>query len=300
MQPTLRQLLVFKTIVEQRSFGKSAKILNTSQPALSRAIKDLEAVLSRPLLIRTTRSVKPTEAGKEFYARAVRILDDLSEAVTVTRDVADGRKGRLVVSYMDFAIVGKLPEILKRIRNAQPKVQLDVRLLVTQVQIELLKQDKLDVGLVSGITEKTILSGFSRKLVDCESLVAVLPSDHHLANRKSLKMRELANEPFVTGGSHWYYYTDKLIDICRQHGFSPEITQTADMRDGIIGFVLAGIGITVYPQCITNAPRPGLSFVPINDVPKVINTFALWKTDNTNPTLPIFIEQLPQASTYSQ
>ena len=50
-------------------------------------------------------------------------------------------------------------------------------------------------------------------------------------------MRELANEPFVTGGAHWHYYTDKLIDICRKHGFSPEITQTAYMRDGIIGFV---------------------------------------------------------------
>ncbi|MHA6346361.1 LysR family transcriptional regulator [Roseivivax sp. CAU 1761] len=287
--PTFHQLIAFRTVFEQRNITKSAEVLNSSQPALSRSIKELEDAIGRPLFTRTTRSVSPTAAGEELYIWAVRLLEDRDRSIIATRDVADGRTGKISIGYIDFAIVGRLPEFMRRFSEAHPHVHLDLQGLVTQEQLRLLKIGDIDIGFVSG---KPQHPGTVQRELYSEGLVAVLPSHHRLASRPSLVLSELENEAFVTGGHQWRYYTDLVMALCRERGFHPPVSQIAPNRDGILSLILAGVGITVYPECIRNSPRHGLSFVPIEDVGRPVVISVVWTEENKNPAMRRLLSQI--------
>lgn len=289
VKPSVRQLQIFVEVIKFGSFRKAAESLNTSQPALSRGIKELEALLGTLLVSRTTRSVLPTEAGREFFSRAIDILKELDDLVDATKAVAAGKIGRLRLTYMDFAIIGGLPYIIRRFRERHPNIVLDVQYSVSQEQLFLLDRGLSDIGFVSGEPDR---AGYSTRLVAKESLLAVVPEGHSLAERGRIDLRELSQEKFVTGDHRWAMYTEKLATICNRHGFKPRVVQTGFTRDEILSFVLAGIGITVYPECILNVPRPGLRYIPIDDVGNCIATSAIWKHDNFNPALLLFLDQL--------
>lgn len=289
MRPSLRQLQIFCTIVDESSFRRSAEVLNTSQPGLSRAIKDLESTIGAELLTRTTRFVKPTAAGRELYRRAVLILGDFLDTIKATQDVAAGQIGNLTITYIDFALIGPLPAILSSFREARPKVQLSVRYMPTIDQIPLLTQRKTDIGFVIGSPS---IEGFTTQPIVSEPIVAILPVGHALAARDRIKLSELSDETFVLGDSRWNKFNDKFIECCHACGFSPRVSQTAYRRDEIIGFVLAGNGISVYPECIKNTPRPGVVYVDLDEVPSTIITSVVWKTESDNPLVKTFIEHL--------
>ncbi len=297
MRPTIRQLVVFRTVAEQTSFRKSAELLHTSQPALSNTVKDLEAILGTSLFNRTTRIVKLTEAGNELYARTVHLLDDVDMAIRATQDVASGRGGTINITYVDFAILGVLPEVLNNYRAINPHIQVSVSFARTMEQLEMLHEKKVDVGFILDVE---IPPQFQKRLVSVEGLVAVIPRSHRLANRESIELIELADESFITGDIRWQHYTDPIINLCIQRGFVPKVSQRAYLRDELLMLVLSGLGVLIYPECIVNAPRYGLSVVPISDVPKLSRTAAVWRRDNTNPVLSAFIDQVPEINDDSQ
>ncbi|MHA7851927.1 LysR family transcriptional regulator [Roseovarius sp.] len=289
LRPSIRHLIVLKTVVELRNVTKSAAMLNSSQPSISRTIKELEEIIGRQLFDRTTRSIMPTSAGRELYNRSVEILSDIDASIASTRDVSDGRSGLLKIGYMDFAIVGRLPQILRKFSTQNPRVRLDTQWHMTQNQVHLLSTGELDVGFISGFPN---LTGLEKREISRERLFAVFPDDHRLARQTSVSLESLSGESFVTGGDNWHHYTDLLIELCVQHGFVPRVSQTALTRDGILGFVLAGAGITIYPECILNAPRRGLNYVPVDGVGRPVVISLVWNESCANPVLASFLKQI--------
>ncbi len=293
LRPTIRHLVVLKTVVEERNVTKSATLLNSSQPALSRTIKELEEIVGRQLFDRTTRSINPTSAGRELYARAVQILGDLDSAVASARDVADGRSGELKIGYMDFAIVGQLSGILRRFSENNPRVRVDAQWHMSQNQVDLLTKGQIDVGFISGSPN---LADLEKREISRERLIAVFPENHPLAQKATLGLSDLNGENFVIGDENWFHYTDLLMELCVQQGFVPRVSQTSRTRDGILGFVLAGAGITIYPECILNAPRQGLRFVPIKDVGRPVIISVIWRRNSQNPVLSSFLREISPPS----
>lgn len=291
MRLTFRQLLVFKTVAEQKSFRKGAKILHTSQPALSNAVKALEDVLGVSVFERTTRSLGLTAAGRELYGRIGPIFKQLDEAVVSTQDVAAGRGGTISIAYIDFAILGPLPDILERHREVNPRVQINIRFGSTKQQIDALRSGTIDVGFIMDI-DTALPPGIRRCEIGLEGLVAVMPPTHRLAQRNSIELAELADEYFVTGDAGWERYNDLIYDLCVKRDFVPRVRQKAFLRDEMLSFVLAGHGVLIYPECIKNAGRFGLTMVPIHDVPRLIKTVAIWKGNSANPVLPSFLQLL--------
>ncbi|MEI4261553.1 LysR family transcriptional regulator [Roseovarius sp. D0-M9] len=289
VRPTIRHLIVLKTVVEERNVTKSAALLNSSQPSLSRTIKELEAIVGCQLFDRTTRSINPTNAGRELYARGIQVLNDLDAAVTLARDVADGRSGELKIGYMDFAIVGQLPGILRRFSKKNPRVRVDAQWHMSQDQIDLLMKGRMDVGFISG---SPTVGALEKREISRERLIAVFPETHPLAKQKSVSLSDLNGENLVLGDENWYHYTDLLIELCVQQGFVPRVSQTARTRDGILGFVLAGAGVTIYPECILNAPRQGLHFVPIEGIGRPVIISVVWRKNSQNPVLTSFLREV--------
>ena len=290
MNLTFRQLEVFKTIAEVGSYRKSAKILNTSQPALTKTIQSLEHALGVEVLRRNTRSVSLTSAGLELMGRIDGIFEQLDETVNTVRDVSSGRGGSINLTYVDFAILGPMPSTLERYRKYNPRIKINVQFASTADQITLVKEGKADLGFVMDIDLK-LPNTFCRKHIVQEGLVAVMPPKHPLADREQVDLAELERESFIMGDT-WSRYNELIRDLCVERNFMPQVTHKAFLRDEMLAFVMAGMGILVYPTCIRNAGLPGLRVVPIADVPPVVRTTAIWRADAKNPVLPSFLREI--------
>ena len=119
----LRQARAFLFVAEDLHFGRAAGRLFMTQPALSRSIRALEDAVGVPLFERSTRRVRLTSAGEAFAAECRLALGHLELAETAARNAAEGREGRLRVGYMDFAINGRLPQIIRAFRAQYPQVR---------------------------------------------------------------------------------------------------------------------------------------------------------------------------------
>src|SRR3954471_329369 len=112
----LRQVRAFLSVANELHFGRAAGTLFMTQPALSRTIRSLEEAVGVPLFERSTRRVRLTPAGEAFAAECRLALGHLELAASSAVNASEGREGRLRVGYMDFAINGRLPQILKSFR----------------------------------------------------------------------------------------------------------------------------------------------------------------------------------------
>src|SRR5215813_9407130 len=124
---TLRQLQTIVALAEYGSFIATAALMKTSQPAITRTVKHLEDVLGVKLFERSTRSVQITAAGKEFVAVAVRMLNDLKITVGSMRELANQRRGQIIISSIMSVANGKLPRLVAAYRLKYPGIELYVR-----------------------------------------------------------------------------------------------------------------------------------------------------------------------------
>jgi len=122
-----RQLRAVLAVAEYRSFIAAAAFLKTSQPALTRTIKQIEGALGASLFSRSTRQVSITEAGKEFAALAERLLNDLKIGVENVRELTEQRRGQITVaSIMSLAHVA-LPRIIAEYNRHFPGIEIHLR-----------------------------------------------------------------------------------------------------------------------------------------------------------------------------
>jgi DNA-binding transcriptional LysR family regulator len=274
----VRQVRAFLVVAGELHFGRAAERLFTSQPALSRTIHALEEAVGVALFERSTRRVRLTSAGEAFAAECSLALGHLERASTAAIEAADGRGGRLRVGYMDFAINGSLPSLLRGFRMEFPKAVVDLEYNPSSKQRVALLEGRIDMGFVIGEFESPKVLNM---LVDQNDYVALLPDTHPLASRHTLRLVDLAEEPFVMGTEEAFgTFRRLLFPVCHTAGFFPNIVQLASNSSGIFGMVAAGVGVSVYAGCARNAGRAGVVVRPLADVSDVIPTFAVWVADN--------------------
>jgi len=137
-------------VAEELHFRRAAERLHLAQPALSRTVHQLEEHIGAPLLLRSTRNVTLTDAGRAFLPEARNTTLAAARAVARARAAAAGHIAQLAVTYMDFAINGVLPGILARFRQVEPDIQVTLRHLWTEGQRAALLAQDVDVGFLIG------------------------------------------------------------------------------------------------------------------------------------------------------
>ena len=286
----VRQIRVFLVVAEELHFGRAAERLFTSQPALSRTIHTLEMAVGVLLFERSTRRVRLTSAGEAFAAECNLAFGHLARASTAALDASNGNGGHLRISYMDFAINGRLPSLLQSFRVKHPNAVLDLEYNPSAKQRVGLLERRSDIGFVIGEFESQKVLNI---LVDQDELVALLPDSHPLASRRLLRLADLAKEPFVMGTDDAFSAFRRLFfSVCHNVGFFPNIVQLASNTSGIFGMVAAGVGVSVYAGCARNIKRVGVVVKPLADVSEVIPIFAIWVADNPSEVLQQFRNHL--------
>lgn len=194
MKPSLRQLECFQAVADLGSFSRAAERLNTTQPALSQAIRDLETGLGARLFDRTTRRVELTEAGRAFAPAALSALTEIDRAVSNVQDLASLRRGTLRIAAPPLLAGAALPAVIRETAALHPDLTLRIEDLGTDAIVGRVRSGEADLGLGTfhAGEDGVVLTPVLR-----DRLVAFVAADHPLAAGAELPWAMLSGQPQV-------------------------------------------------------------------------------------------------------
>jgi DNA-binding transcriptional LysR family regulator len=177
-------------------------------------------------------------------------------------------------------------ETLRAFRTKAPGVEVVLRELAPQDQLNALREGQADIGFLRGPIENPELSS---EVLRREALTVILPTEHPLAKRKRVPLAALSEEPFVLfprARSPGYF--DHLMRLFADAGFVPRIVQEGALFD-ITSLVAAGFGVSVIPSSLRNVPGQRLAIRPIVGDPHV-SLLVAWLTETANPVVATFLD----------
>lgn len=238
----LRHLVYFREVARQLHFRKAAETLAIAQPALSRALAQLEAALGTDLLNRTRRGAELTPAGRLLLERIEPILRSLAAVPGELAAFTDGEIGHVRVAFTGLAMATVLPPILREFHQRHPGIRLELNESPTSAQVGALQAGELACGFFH---PDALPPGLATHLLLQERNGVLLPASHPLARRKVLRLRDLAATPFVLfPRSHNPGFYDRILAAFASTGVTPRIAEEVWPRANGIGLVRAGLGAT--------------------------------------------------------
>jgi len=246
----LSELRYIVSLANERHFGRAAAACHVTQPTLSVAVKKLETELGVPLFERTSHDVRVTQVGERVVEQAQRALEAIESVRQVAQSESDqlGRRLRIGAIYTIGPYI--FPKLIKNLRKLAPKMPLVVEENFTARLSEKLKAGELDVIIISlPYAEPNILT---LPLYE-EPFVVLLPADHPLSKRKSLRPEQLEGESILMLGEG-HCFRDQVVEACpacaaKSIGSESAVyTAEGSSLETIRHMVASGMGVTVLPN----------------------------------------------------
>ena len=283
----LRHLRYFLAVAEELHFGRAAARVHIAQPPLSKQIQQLEQEMGVQLFKRSKRSVELTEAGKNFQREALGILNSLENAIKKVKLAGWGDAGWLSIGFIASSAYDVLPVILKKFKKNYPEIELVLQEIQSSEQNQALREGRIHVSFArfpkteSGLVFETIYS---------EQLVVALPQSHRLNKKKSLKLSDLANEPFILQPPLPSPHAKNTMQIFANAGITPQIVQAVEETHTALGLVAAGIGITLLLSSWQKLQIRGIEYRNLINPTPILETKMGYRADETSRALASFIE----------
>lgn len=288
----LRHLRYFVAVADTCHFGQAAEQLHVAQPALSYAIRQLEAVLDVTLFNRTTRQVSLTAAGEFFQTEAIRILAGVDDAERGVRRIARGRGGLLRLGLTGTAAFSHLPRIARIVKRELPAVALEIQAdMLTPLQCDGLRSGALDLGV---LRPPAVGEDLDMVTIDVESLVLAVSVDHRLAVEPVVSLADLRTEPFVAYESRDSAVNDAVLRSCRGAGFVPHRAHAAPGTAVLLALVAADLGVALVPESVRALPLAGVVFRDLVDGGTIELALA-WRRNTDNPLVDTVVGILAPA-----
>lgn len=283
----LRHLRYFVAVAEELNFRRAAERLHIAQPPLSAQIKALEDELGTKLFERSTRAVHLTSAGEVLLGHARSLINAAAMAEQHVKSADQGLVGTLRIAILAPAATSKLAKILRGYRQKFPGIQLNLHELTSTEQIQRLRADELDVGLMR---PPVVFPELESRFVEESEMILALPSGHRLARARRIHWTDFHEEPLVLihpSLQHSYY--DPFFAECEKAGAKPTVGQYTSDVQSKMWLISAGLGIAPTTRTIAETKRPGLAFRELpTPLPKV-KTVLAWKRSNHSPALRHFL-----------
>src|SRR6266436_10419354 len=168
--------------------------LHTSQPSLSRQIRDLEDEVGARLLTRRARGIELTPAGRAFLEHARSVLSQVAAAAQAARRVAHPAKPCFTMGFLTGHELTWMPEALRILRDELPNIDVMISSQYSPLLADGLSKGKIDAAF---LRREKGAPGLAFRLLVKEPLMVILPSDHRLAALQAIGPRDLAGETFV-------------------------------------------------------------------------------------------------------
>ncbi|WP_433219698.1 LysR family transcriptional regulator [Dactylosporangium sp. CS-047395] len=280
-----RHLRQFLVVAEELHFGRAAEVLGIAQPPLSQAMRRLERELGVTLFDRLPRGTELTAAGRALRDEAPQFLGAERRLRALMHSIRDGDLGTLRAGVPPETPAAALGELLRRLGEQAPGLDVDLQELTTAEQLDLLAGARLDVGLVH---HPVTAADLRRGPVTRVRLGVVLPRVSPLARLTELTVDQLAGQGLVVfpraTAPQWY---DTLINACRELGFVPSRVRHARNPEFLCGLVLAGLGIGLEREdAVRREPR--VAWRPLAGDPLWQETSAVWPRRAPHPAAERF------------
>lgn len=284
----LRHLRYFQAVAEELSFSRAAKRLNIAQPALSRAVQQLEHSLGVPVLERTRHLVRVTPAGLVLLREAAVLLQQVEELRRRVLRTAAGEEGELRLGYIGPPTQPFLGPLLRNYRERFPLVSLHLEERTPERIWEMVAKGRLSAALTRPVLVHEAL-GLRTITLHEERLGIVVPPQHPLAPRSYVPWTILARENLIVlARREGIGLHDAVIAGCRDAGVTPRFAHTPSLIGTVMSYVEAGAGIGVVTESVVT-PAPALKFIVLKPVQRVPLVFV-WQADNDTPPVQRFRE----------
>ncbi|MDN3249488.1 LysR family transcriptional regulator [Streptomyces mutabilis] len=254
-----RHLRVLRAVASTGSFSAAGRELGCTQPAVSQQMKALEASVGTPLLVRTGREMRLTQAGEALVRHAAGIIAGLTAAEEEVAAIAGLRAGRVRLVSFPSGSSTLVPTALAALRAAHPGTRVSLEEAEPPRSVELLREGDCDVALAfryEGAAGAEEWDDLVVRPLLTDRLVALVPEGHRLAHTEptgSVAIGELAREPWIAGCPRC---RGQLVEVCEGAGFTPRIDFATDDYPAVVGLVGAGLGVAVLPQLAVESVRP--------------------------------------------
>jgi LysR family transcriptional regulator, hca operon transcriptional activator len=299
----LRHLRYFVAVADAGSLTvAAARKLHTSQPSLSRQIRDLEDEVGAQLLTRGARGIELTSAGRAFLDHARLVLSQVEAAADAARGIAHPAKPRFVLGFLTNHELTWMPEAFRILGEELPNID---------VMITSQYSPSLANALLKGTVDAAFLRperGFPElafRLLVKEPLLVFLPSDHRLAALKAISPAELVGEKFVSvsqtavpvlRGVIDNYLKRSGIHVTPAHEIEYAVigTKRSDFRQSAVALIASTGGVGLLPAYVQDFLSPSVTSRPLKGDTPTVDLVLGYKKSNKSPILKLLLSRLDE------
>jgi LysR family hca operon transcriptional activator len=288
----LRHLRYFVAVADSGNLTVAAqRMLHTSQPSLSRQIRDLEDEVGTPLLTRRARGVDLTPAGRAFLDHARSVLSQIEAASEAARRAVRPAKPCFAMGFLTGHELTWMPEALRILRDELPNIDVMISSQYSPLLADGLSQGKIDAAFLR--RERGVPELAYRVLVK-EPLMVVLPSNHRLAALKSIGPRDLVGEPFVTVSNTAPVLRVVIDNYLKRSKIDITPAHEADHLSMGMSLIASTGGVGLLPAYAQNFLPSSVTSRPLKgDVPTVDLVLG-YRKSNPSPILKILLSRLDE------
>jgi LysR family transcriptional regulator, hca operon transcriptional activator len=288
----LRHLRYFVAVAEEGNVTTAASNrLFTSQPSLSRQLKDLEMEVGAELFVRTARGIELTPAGVAFLEQARLALSYAASAVEAARRAARLSRETFTVGFLTGQEADWLPRVTHLLVDDLPNIEFKVVSLQSPSLADALQRGDVDMGFLRVEPRPDLRF----EVIAKESLVVIMPSDHRLANVGPIDPHELAHETFIGYSDIPHVLRDVVAEYFKAEGIDVEPCNYVldDFGTGI-SLISSTRGVTLLPTYVEPLlPWSVVSRQLTGDQP-TIDIAVGYRTDNKSVILKKILENIAQ------
>ncbi len=288
----LRHLRYFVAVAEAGSLTVAAEQkLHTSQPSLSRQIRDLEGEVGAQLLTRRARGIELTPAGRAFLDHARLVLSQAEAASEAARRVAHPAKPCFVMGFLTGHELTWMPEALRILRDELPNIDVMISSQYSPRLAEALLKGTIDAAFLR--REKGVPELAYRVLVK-EPLTVILPSDHRLAALKAISPRDLVGETFVTVSDTAPVLRVVIDNYLKRSGINITAAHEADHLAMGMSLIASTRGVGLLPAYAQNFLPRSITSRPLKGDTPTIDLVLGYKKSNESPILKLLLSRLDE------
>ena len=277
------QIRYFLAVADTLNFTSAADACAVSQPALSKAIQNLEATLGADLFTRKAQRVKLTEFGQTMRVHFEKIEDNRRKALDAAKVAAAVSTERLDIGVMCTVGPRRFSQFLEEQRRIHPNIDVTLHDVIPTVIPELLLSGSLDCVLCA----RTAKFDQRFQVINLfeENLVVVFADGHRFAGLEAVPLEEIAKEPYLDR-LHCEFRYD-FLDFTKGRGLELNVVLRSEREDWILELLKSGMGVSIMPT--NSVILDTIDHRPISDLAKVRNLELVMTVNATqSPALSIF------------
>jgi LysR family transcriptional regulator, hca operon transcriptional activator len=288
----LRHLRYFIAVAEAGSLTVAAKrTLHTSQPSLSRQIRDLEREVGAQLLTRRARGIELTPAGRVFFDHARSVLSQVEAAGEAARRITHPAKPCFVMGFLTGHELTWMPEAIKILRDELPNVDVMISSQYSPLLANGLSNGKIDAAFLR--REKGMPELAFRLLVK-EPLMVILPTDHHLAALKAISPGDLVGETFVIVSDTAPVLRAVIDNYLKRSGINITPAHEADHVTMGISLIMSTRGVGLLPAYAQNFLPASVTSRPLKGDAPTVDLVLGYRKSNQSPILKLLLSRLDE------